>query len=102
VSYSIRAYIPPADPIPVEKIDAADIVLAARRAATLAQNMSHEEREVWAKRLEYLIQELHVGVIVFRKGAPDPTFIPDFLKPDGPPLPDRVYLRAAADALIHE
>lgn len=87
--WPIKTYVPAPDPVTVEQLAAADLVLAARRAATISKDMPIEEREQYAKRCESLIEELRVACIVFRAGRLEPDHIP-------------IYLRAAKDALTHE
>lgn len=94
----------PCEATDIEHLDATQVIIACRQAATLASMCDAEQRERWAKRFEVLIDELRVGTICMRKERAVRLTIdtPEFLKPDGPPLPERVYLRVARDCLYHE
>jgi hypothetical protein len=105
--YAIRRHIPPPDHVALERMAAADLVLLARRAGTAAQGMTLDEREAHAKRFESLIQELEVAALLMRQGAPaDRDYIPPVIREgasDASPGERRgIFLRRAADALVHD
>jgi hypothetical protein len=91
MTYPIRAHLPPPDPVSIERMAAADLILIARQAKTRAPRMSIEERDSYVKRCKELIVELEAAVSEFERGAPDLTWIPPHIRL----LPD-------SEARVHE
>jgi hypothetical protein len=88
------------DLVKAEHIEAAALFTIARQATSMREGMSHDDREAMAKRLDVGALELSNAADYFRR-KPHEIELPEFLKPDGPPLPAR-YLRRADEALTHE
>ena len=102
----LKVYVPPVDACPIERIDAADVIATARRAATVASALPAVDREAWAKRCEVLMDELAVAVTIFRKldVTPRPDdWIPPLLRAgvESDAFAAR-YLKSAKDALTHD
>ncbi len=90
MTYSIRTLIREPEPVEIERLAAADLVLAARRAEQLSKLMPVDEREQYVKRFEALILDLELAKAAMRKaGPPEPDFIP-------------TYLRAESQAAFHD
>jgi hypothetical protein len=102
--YAIKTHAPPCEVVDVDHLDAMQVVLAARQAATLASMNEPEQRERWAKRFEALIEELRVGVLLMRTERAKPADdIPNFLRADtDSPEFDERYLKAAKSAAFHD
>lgn len=102
--YAIKTHAPPCEVVDVEHLDAMQVILAARQAATLASMSDEDMRERWAKRFEALIEELRVGVIVMRAKPANPVDeVPPFLREGSDSTEfDERYLKTASSAAFHD
>jgi hypothetical protein len=100
-AYGIKTNPRRADPVKLERIAAADLVLVARRVATLSPAWTLESRCVMAEKLRALALEINNAADYLTRGRQDPE-LPPIYRADGPELPERILLRAEADALIHD
>lgn len=99
--YNIRVLKRSTDVVEPEHIEASTLFVLARQVTTLRQKLSPTEREALAKRFDTGAQELANAAIALRRACPTELELPEYLTPNGPPLPAR-YLRRADEANFHE